>query len=40
MAIDAGTITAFFEELDQMGLFARTRIAVAAEGIVALGDLL
>ena len=34
MAFDAGTITAFFKEPGQMGLYARTHTIVAAEGIV------
>ena len=39
MAFVAGSITAFFEELGQMGLSAHTRLTVAAKGIVAAGDL-
>ena len=39
MAFGVVTITAFFEELGQMGLSAHTRLTVAAKGIVAAGDL-
>ena len=39
MAFDAVSMTAFFEEPGQMRLSARTRIAVANEGIVAPDDL-